>query len=228
MALRSLIPRRIKSHLREMHRAATLRKALAESKRCVQSELPISTELADRLFYGWSNEGWSAKTNLVEYLVNHNLHFTGTFLECGSGLSTVLMSQIAQKTGAKIFSLEHHPEWHTRMRATLSDMGLQSGGVLLTPLTNYGDFDWYAETPELASVSSIDLILCDGPPSNTLGGRYGLFQRIFPKLAPRARIVVDDSHREYEQKLLKRWLIEYAGKIEIESAFSTFTVLRLI
>jgi Methyltransferase domain len=228
MPIQNYVPRAIKAPLRQLHRKVTLRKAFAETNYCIETGAQLSRELADRLIYGWSNEGWSAKNILVEYLVNRNLGFSGTFLECGSGLSTILMSIIARKTGAKIFSLEHHDEWHTRMSAKLRTMNLPSHGLLRSPLVSYGEFDWYSDSPSFSAIPSVDLVLCDGPPITTPGGRYGLVPRILPKLASGARIIVDDTHRDDDQRMVQRWLSEYSDRLEIDATFATFTVLRTI
>jgi Methyltransferase domain len=228
MTVKALVPRALKSKLRTLHRASTLRRALAKVDRCILESKQITTAQAEQLVYGWSNEGWSAKSNLVEYLVNTFQDFEGTAVECGSGLSTILFGQIARKTGAQVFSLEHNQDWYTRMQSALSSYKLNSDAVLFTPLVNYGSYEWYFDSPALSEINAINLILCDGPPKATLGGRHGFMPRMLHKLAVGAKIVVDDTHREDEAQMLRNWFRDYAGKLEVESEFPTFTILRVV
>ena len=67
----------------------------------------------------------------------------GPILECGSGLSTILLGLLAARRGVDVWSLEHIPEWHARVRSVLESVGIAAMRLHLTPLRSYGDFDWY-------------------------------------------------------------------------------------
>jgi predicted O-methyltransferase YrrM len=148
-------------------------------------------------------------------------------LECGTGLSTVLMAMIALETGAQVTSLEHDETWYKIVRSRLDELRLTNTGVVLSPLRSFGEFSWYDFDSKIASDTKFDLVLCDGPPNSTSGGRYGLLPRVFQKLRSGATIVVDDSHREDEVRMIQRWIAEYKGKICTESTHATFTILKV-
>jgi hypothetical protein len=52
------------------------------------------------------------------------------------------------------------------------------------------------------------LVVCDGPPSQTLGGRYGLAPVMKDRLGPGCVILLDDASREGEQEVVQRWAKE--------------------
>lgn len=224
--VKSLVLTPVKRRLRQAHRALTFRRAISETERALRRNLPVSAALAQRLVYGWSNEAWSAKPALTAYLLNSLRGFSGTLLECGSGLSTILLSLLARDTGSRVLTLEHDPRWLDLTRNRLRQLRIDDRDVLLAPLKSFGDFDWYSDLPEHSLPGLIDVILCDGPPNSTRGGRYGTLPRLKHKLADGALIVVDDSRRAEEAQMIARWIEESEGKIEMIESFPTFAVLR--
>ena len=71
------------------------------------------------------------------------------------------------------------------------------------PLQNYGEFDWYTVPESLPS--GITLVVCDGPPSATLGGRYGLLPTLGAHFAPNCQVLMDDAIRSSEIDIISRW-----------------------
>jgi hypothetical protein len=224
---KSFIPRSVRRRLRSAHRQWTLERALRQTEGVIAGHEPVDGELAGQLLYGWGNEGWSAKAGLVTYLLNDLRGFKGTMLECGSGLSTVLMAMIARRTGARIISLEHNPEWYKLMVSRLRSHGLGIEGLLLAPLADFGEFDWYDTGDALAETGQIDVVLCDGPPNSTRGGRYGLLPRMGNRFAPGCRVIVDDTQRAEEIAMIERWQQESCGQMVVERTITEFSVLRM-
>ena len=68
---------------------------------------------------------------------------SGRILECGSGLTTILLGIFAARRGVAVILLEHIPEWKSRLNEQLSALGLPNR-VTTSPLKSYGEFDWYA------------------------------------------------------------------------------------
>jgi hypothetical protein len=226
MNLRSLIPTPLKRRFREAHRAFLYRWAIRNVEKCLRFGLPVSFKATERLMYGWSNEGWSAKPALISYLFNDLRGFSGLALECGSGLSTIALALIARQTGARVLSLEHDKTWHGFLGRRLASLGLATEGLLFAPLKDFKDYRWYdLDRRELRS-HRIGLVICDGPPNDTRGGRYGLLPQTSESLAHGALIIVDDTHRPAESGMVQRWLQEYGGQLSVLQTFETFSVLR--
>ncbi len=201
--------------------------ALARTQKLLSGTTPVSKALTERLSYGWGNESWSAKPLLLEFMLNRFRTFSGVALECGSGLSTVLLTLIAANTRARIMSLEHNSEWLDFITARLHPFGPNRAKVLHAPLKSYGEYDWYSDDQVASQGQGYDLVLCDGPPSSTRGGRYGLVPRMLAQLAPGATIIVDDSQRADETQMIGRWMSEYPGRLKVEETYPTFTILRV-
>ncbi len=157
--------------------------------------------------YGWGNETWAADEDYLARLISEAEVARGTIVECGSGLSTILLAAIVRQTGAQLHSLEHNAEWQQRVSATCAAFGLANNTVHYAPLQNYGEFDWYTVPDSLPA--DISLVVCDGPPSDTRGGRYGVLPLLAGKLTSECKVLLDDANRPPEQAILSRWETEF-------------------
>jgi hypothetical protein len=89
--------------------------------------------------------------------------------------------------------------------------GVSSIDYQVRPLRSYKDFDWYDPETE---ASGITLVVCDGPPATSRGGRYGLMPLFASRLAPNARVFLDDYERPSEQQVVDRWSEEFGWSVE--------------
>jgi Methyltransferase domain len=176
--------------------------------------VPADALLA-RLWEAWGNEGWSGDADYLRAVCEYATTTPGQVLECGSGLTTILLSALAGEE-KKPISLEHLGEWCERVEQTLFRHGLPSG-LHHTPLRHYAGFDWYT-ADFLERDHRFGLVICDGPPGSTLGGRYGLLPVCRDHLAPDCVILLDDADRPQERTILERWRREFGIAYRIESA----------
>jgi hypothetical protein len=183
---------------------------------------PSATVLR-RLHAGWSNEGWSGETMYLEAVWREALK-ARRVLECGSGLSTVIMGKVARETGAEIWSLEHMPAWKDKVNGVLSNLGLPNR-VVEAPMKSYGEYEWYTLPSNLPG--DFDLVICDGPPSATKGGRYGLVPVCADRIAG-AKILLDDTERPEEQAVMQRWEKEFgfSGSVQTNSGHAYAELTR--
>jgi hypothetical protein len=96
---------------------------------------------------GWGNEGWSADTAYLQAVCHWASRVQGDILECGSGLSTLLLGIIAP---GRVTTLEHLPEWQARVQGTAAQYSIDINAVT-APLVIHGQFDWY-KLPQSASM----------------------------------------------------------------------------
>jgi hypothetical protein len=62
---------------------------------------------------------------------------------------------------------------------------------------------------------AFQLVICDGPPGETPGGRYGLWPVLGQRLAPGAVILLDDADRPGEEEVLRRWSTEARMRVDM-------------
>ena len=174
-------------------------------KRLTRGRAPskYSTLWADAVF-GWDNEKWSADEMYLAEVIRTAETTRGSILECGSGLTTLLMSAVAARRGVQVHSLEHNETWHARVRSAVLEMGGTTTTVHLAPLRDFGDYDWY-DAPLSSLPDDFTLVVCDGPPGSTRGGRSGMLPRMRGKLAPKCTILLDDVIRPEERALALEW-----------------------
>ncbi|MFG0251393.1 MAG: class I SAM-dependent methyltransferase [Phycisphaerales bacterium JB038] len=223
---RTIVPENIRRPLREWHRARVFRRAMRDYLADPSVALSDGGGLLRRLVYGWGNETFSA---LGEYLVaclREALQGEGPILECGSGLSTILVGIVAQRTGRQLWTLEHHEGWGERVRAALAVQGVDAVEVCIAPLRAYTEeYSWY-DPPLERMPNDFGLVICDGPPGDTPGGRYGMLPVMRERLAPGCTILLDDAWREYERDIAQRWADELGTDFSIEGEAKPYLRLR--
>lgn len=161
-------------------------------------------DLLAKLRNAWGNEGFSADVAYLDELCAQAAATPGPVLECGSGLTTVLLGGLAGRRGIEVWSLEHSPEWHARVSTVLKRHTIPGVRLCLAPIRDYGAYSWY-EPPLADMPRDFRLVVCDGPPDSTPGGRYGLMPVLGDHLAPDVLILLDDATRKNEAAALRRW-----------------------
>ena len=211
--LKPLVPRSVKRAAKQAIRNLAFRRALRHLVRLPVGEVPSRQMLID-LQAGWGNEGFAAHTDYLEEAANRAVATSGAILECGSGLTTILLGWLAGRRGIETWSLEHMPEWHAQIARTLRRYRVPKAHVCLAPLRDYGDFWWY-DPPLERMPETFKLIVCDGPPGTTPGNRYGLLPVLGERLHPGSLILLDDADRPSEVEVLRRWSAEAKMHIEL-------------
>jgi hypothetical protein len=206
------LARLARDRVRDGHRSIVFHRAMRQLMHDPLAASDSSRTLAD-LVFGWANESWSAEPELLSASIRHAAQTRESILECGSGLSTIILGAVAQQVGTKVWTLEHMPEWAERVSQQLNHLGIDSVQICVAPLANYGDYDWYELPPDVRD-HRFDFILCDGPPSSTSGGRYGLVPQLRPYMKKGCVILLDDAERESEQQIALRWAAELPGLVE--------------
>jgi hypothetical protein len=171
---------------------------------------------------GWGNEGYSADTSYLEAVCDWASRVHGPILECGSGLTTLLLGIIACE---RVTTLEHMPDWKEHVQQAALERSIPVN-VLTAPLVDYGGFHWYSLPRSLPK--DIELVICDGPPGETIGGRYGLLAIVRSLLSPNAVILMDDTERSGEQVIIERWKREFGIRCkECGTPSGTYAEVRL-
>lgn len=223
--LARLVPLSGARAVKRLVRRARLHRAVVRAARLEPGRVP-DRRLLRELRAGWGNRDWAAPLDYLEEVARQAAATRDPILECGSGLTTLLLGLVAARRGIEVWSLEHDPAWHARVARALDLPGMGTVHLHLAPLRDYGAFAWY-EPPLAQMPSSFALVVCDGPPEGTRGGRYGLMPVIGERLAPGAVVLLDDAEREGERGVVRRWDVEGAATGSIrETESGTFAVLR--
>jgi hypothetical protein len=226
-AIKKLIPSRVKSALKTALQRFRIRRGVRAIARLGDGELP-SRAVLQSLSLGWGNDGYAANLDYLEEVAKNAATTEGPILECGSGLTTLLLGMLAGRRGVAIRSLEHSAEWQQRISTVLTQNRIANVEVLNSPLRDYGDYCWYdpplGELPE-----NFRLVVCDGPPGMTKGGRYGLLPIFGARLPEGAIIILDDAGRPGEVELVNRWQreLDLAVKVSNNRAGDFATLIKL-
>jgi predicted O-methyltransferase YrrM len=131
-------------------------------------------------------------------------------VECGSGMSTVVIARCLQlNRSGRIFSLEHLARFAEQTRDELERQDLSDWATVIhAPLRTYEfsgrAFQWYPvqDLPD----EPVDLIVVDGPPASVgESPRYPAGPILFPRLSSEGAIFIDDAGRPEEASVIQKW-----------------------
>lgn len=188
------------------------RLALAEHHRQTQSHLSLLHFLQFAAPFPVT-DSYVAAPDLLLHLANTIAVERPTLIvECGSGVSTLVMARTAQLLSrlTRVVALEHDPEYVDRSRQLLAMHDVQAfAEVRYAPLqpVSIADHatDWYA-LEKINDLEDIDLLLVDGPP--TITGPYARYPAV-PLLSERMSastiVLLDDAARKDETEVALRW-----------------------
>ena len=72
------------------------------------------------------------------------------------------------------------------------------------------------------------MVICDGPPSTTRGGRYGMGSVLRGRLPSGATILLDDASRSDETRIAAQWVSEFDMTCERRGAAKPYYLLTRI
>lgn len=139
-------------------------------------------------------------------------------LECGSGVSTVLIARLLhEREHGGLTSLEHDAHWATLIQDQLRREHLDRiARVVHAPLQ--GDPPWY---PPDELPNEIDLLIVDGPPAFEPGhgaARAAALPRLDDRLVHDASVILDDINRPGEQQVIATWETSTSWRFELNLA----------
>lgn len=146
---------------------------------------------------------------LVEYFYSHQ---PKVIVEAGSGVSSIILSEVLKKEGstAKHYALDHLEQYANLTREKVLNPHSE---VLFAPLKDYQiggkSWKWY-DVSVLEKVDKIDMLVIDGPTEDIQSlARYPALPLLKAKLSDKAIIILDDTNRKDEQRIIQLWQKEF-------------------
>lgn len=212
-ALRSAVHRLPPSSRTRLDEIRQLLRTLRVVALCQRYRLPrsnLDTATVDRMQKVWANSSYASSTEYLRAVAQFGSTTTGGVVECGSGITTIVLALTAGRRGNRVVSLEHNRKWHRRM-SVIARLIPGRPEVVFCPLTDHGEYEWYGVPADVLPPTT--LVVCDGPPSETRGGRYGAIPRLREHFED-VTILLDDARRPSEQSVIERWTHEFGATSE--------------
>lgn len=157
-------------------------------------------------------------------------------IECGSGLSSVVIGAAAEQIEAVAMSLEDNREhYHVTLNA-LKATGPLPIAVFIAPMHTFQvtepdkkryTYRWYdiEVLPRLRG--ECDFVFVDGPPGNSATrARYPAVPLLWDRLKPGAHVLMDDTRRPDEMETIQLWKDRYG--LTVVEEFDTARGLTLL
>jgi predicted O-methyltransferase YrrM len=217
----------LKNRVKASVRNYQFNRALERIGREAPTKVP-DRKIIEDLFFASENQSYGADPEYLDEVVRQSATTSKPILECGSGLTTILLGLFAGARGVPVWSLEHDPEWSESTAAMMSRYKIENIQLLLSPLRSYGNFSWY-DPPLDRMPKHFGMVVCDGPPKkSTTGDRYGLLPVMRDRLGSGSVILLDDVEKQNPDPVLSRWLEEVPASYQVFlSRASSYAVITL-
>lgn len=163
----------------------------------------VSEEVFNNLWRGYGNP-FAAGAPMCKQLYEEVPKVQGDILECGSGLTTLVMAAAVQRTGQTIHTLEHDYEWFRRMRGMIQQYAMRPVKLYYVPIEEHKldgvTIPWYEIREELPK--EFGLVVVDGPQRSI--SRKGLFELIGDRIE-KADWYVDDVDDKSQVAMLEKY-----------------------
>ncbi len=213
------VRRTIESGRRAVRRPVKQREFRSALADIVGSAPAVPTDVQlERLISGWDNPA-GGDLDYLRVVMELAAEVDGPILECGSGLTTLLLGAYATQP---VWTLEADERWLARVRREVDVAGLHGIEIVHGPLSDHGDFFWYSGLDALPD--SFSMVVCDGPAAGSLkGGRTGLMPVMGDRIVSGAPIVVDRA-MVFEATVIDGWMSDHG--LVAEDTSTSFRVLR--
>jgi hypothetical protein len=178
-----------------------------------------------RLVYYWGNSSMAAGEDYAKACMEWGFTSDKNIIECGSGLSTLLVAAAGMKNNTFIYSFEDHEFWASKMQQMGKKYGLTNMTILHAPITDYGDYAWYQPDTTLLP-KKVDVALCDGPLGSTKGGRVGLLPQMHSRFTKETVVLLDDFDRVGEKVTAETWCDDFEMEIAAVKGKKSYAILK--
>lgn len=155
-----------------------------------------------QLWDEWGHNDWTASHELVAASIDIARQAKGPIIECGSGLTSLVMAA----AGAEVHALEHDPVWLSKVLSAKERLDLPNLHVHFAPLENH----WYSGYSKLPW-KSVDIVLCDGPPRQ-MSDRDILF-KVMEENGCRPRMIIKDDTMSLSEISFDGYEFEIIGEL---------------
>lgn len=224
MPLKRWVPKWLKRPVKKAMLDRQLSRSIKDISRLEPGQAP-TRPLLSKLIEGWSNDGFVANLEYLDSVAAYAVKTQGPILECGSGVTTVLLGILCAPRKIDVWTLEHSREWQERLVRVLESHDISGARVCFASLIEDGEFAWY-DPPLDAMPREFSLVICDGPPGTTKGGRYGLLPIMGQRLPAGSVVLLDDADRPGEIELIQRWESEFGFETQIIGENHRFAVMK--
>lgn len=163
--------------------------------------------------------GSSIRPSSLRAIMNEiRTHGRKSFLEFGSGISTLYLAEAARRWGGKVVSVEQDKSWQAIIHEGLKQAGTSEFVEFITvPLSNKSSnessYEWY-DQPVLDAATEgrrFDLVLVDAPISRAgfKKVRAPAGEWLQGRLMSDFCIFLDDIHRPGEQAIAEDWVKDF-------------------
>lgn len=159
------------------------------------------------------------------------IHRRRNVLECGCGISTLVLGELLEPIGGRITTIDDDENW----LAIVRDMTAHLGNVdfIHAPLREQAldrqTYEWYDRSAIYRAVEKMrfDMVFVDGPKAKEKPfARYPARAMLEPLLAEDFVLFLDDSERDAEKAIAEQWANEGGMSLRLPLYRADLAILR--
>ena len=143
-------------------RSHALADAIKELRRQARARDSLEWQVIQDLHDAWGNPEFSADPSYLSEIARRMMAHSGPFLECGSGISTIIAGVIASERGKRVWTLEQDAAWGRYMNGMLKRFDAATVTLWHAPLRSYGEYVWF-DLDGRSLPRTFTEVFCDGP-----------------------------------------------------------------
>ena len=188
----------------------------------------LSEDQLTDLWRLWGDNLPASRVPYIRTCIVEAARCPGPILQCGSGLSSILIGILCHQASAPtkhLWILEHDPHWGSVVRSWLEQYEISKAHVISAPVDQFDGFVWYVLDAKRLP-ANFALVLCDATSALPSSAR-GVVERVYDHLDHRCVILARNAKRPRDLKNLADWAKSRRAPIVVQDGAEPYVKIAL-
>jgi hypothetical protein len=164
---------------------------------------PLPDILVSEICETWGDAQLNGADGFMSACLDVASRVTGPILQCGAGLSTLLLGLTAERSNVHLWTLEHHAHAANSARSWLHQYEIANAHVISAPADLMEDCVGYVVDANRLP-ANLGLVICEGSSAVPASAR-SILSRVGDRLDPNGIVLVHHVKRRRDAEFLAQW-----------------------
>jgi hypothetical protein len=175
---------------------------------------PLPDILVSEICETWGDAQLNGADGFLSACLDVASRTTGPILQCGAGLSTLLLGLAAERSGVHLWTLEHQSHAANSARSWLHQYEVANAHVISAPADLMEDCVGYV-VDAARLPSNLGLVICEGSSAVPASAR-SMLTRIGDRLDPNSVVLVHHVKRRRDADFLVQWAKAHGASMVVK------------